>query len=142
VLLSNDTLNAGAHVLLPSAAWGDKDGAVTNSERRISRQRPFLPLPGEARPDWWIVCEVARRLGFGEAFAFAGPADVFREHAALSCFENEGARGFDIGGLAQVSDAAYDDLEPVQWPLLKGERVGAARAAHSVRAKNSTGQRA
>ena len=127
VLLSNDTLNAGAHVLLPAAAWGEKDGAVTNSERRISRQRPFLPLPGEARPDWWIVCEVARRMGFGEAFAFAGPADIFREHAALSCFENDGARGFDIGGLAQVSDDAYEALGPVQWPLKQGERVGAAR---------------
>ena len=127
VLLSNDTLNAGAHVLLPAAAWGEKDGAVTNSERRMSRQRPFLPLPGEARPDWWIVCEVAKRLGFGEAFAYTGPAAIFREHASLSCVENDGARGFDIGGLAQVSDAAYDDLEPVQWPLLKGERVGAAR---------------
>ena len=127
VLLSNDTLNAGAHVLLPAAAWGEKDGAVTNSERRISRQRSFLPLPGEARPDWWIVCEVARRLGFGEAFAYAGPGDIFREHAALSCFENDGARGFDIGGLAQVSDAAYQDLKPVQWPLKQGESEGAAR---------------
>ena len=55
--------NAGAHVLLPAAAWGEKDGTVTNSERRISRQRAFLPLPGEARPDWWIVAEVARRTG-------------------------------------------------------------------------------
>src|SRR3546814_9760889 len=44
-----------AHVKLPAAAWGEKDGTVTNSERLISRQRAFLPLPGEARPDWWIV---------------------------------------------------------------------------------------
>jgi assimilatory nitrate reductase catalytic subunit len=127
VLLSNDTLNAGAHVLLPAAAWGEKDGAVTNSERRMSRQRAFLPLAREARPDWWIVCEVARRMGFGNAFAYAGPADIFREHAALSCFENAGTRGFDIGALAQVSDAAYEALEPVQWPVRAGERLGAAR---------------
>ena len=127
VQLSNDTLNAGAQVLLPAAAWGEKDGAVTNSERRISRQRPFLPLPGEARPDWWIVCEVAKRLGFGTAFPYTGPADIFREHAALSCFENEGARGFDIGGLAQVNDAAYENLHPVQWPLRDGDHLGAAR---------------
>ena len=59
-----------ADVLLPAAAWGEKDGTVTNSERRISRQRPFLPLPGEARPDWWIVCEVARRMGFADAFDY------------------------------------------------------------------------
>ena len=58
------------HVLLPAAAWGEKDGTVTNSERRISRQRAFLPLPGEAQPDWWIVAEVARRMGFGDAFAY------------------------------------------------------------------------
>ena len=63
---SNDTLNAGAHILLPAAAWGEKDGTVTNSERRISRQRRFLPLPGEAKPDWWIVSEVARRMGFAD----------------------------------------------------------------------------
>src|SRR5690606_30522667 len=44
-----------AHVRLPAATWGEKDGTVTNSERRISRQRPFLPLPGAARPDWWII---------------------------------------------------------------------------------------
>ena len=72
----------GAHVLLPAQAWGEKSGTVTNSERRISRQRAFLPPPGEARPDWWIVSEVARRLGFGAAFDFNSAADIFREHAA------------------------------------------------------------
>jgi assimilatory nitrate reductase catalytic subunit len=114
---SNDTVNAGAHVLLPAAAWGEKDGTVTNSERRVSRQRAFLPLPGEAQPDWWIVSEVARRMGFAEAFAYRSAADVFREHAALSAFENDGARAFDLGLLAGISDHGYDALEPVQWPL-------------------------
>ena len=127
VLMSNDSINAGAHVLLPAAAWGEKDGAVTNSERRISRQRLFLSLPGEARPDWWIVCEVAKRLGFEKAFSYSGPADIFREHAALSCFENEGSRGFDIGGLAQISNAAYEAFEPAQWPIKRGEHAGASR---------------
>ena len=97
-VLGNDTVASGAQVLLPAAAWGEKDGTVTNSERRISRQRAFLPLPGEARPDWWIVSEVARRLGFGDAFDYHSAADVFREHAALSAFENGGQRDFDIGG--------------------------------------------
>src|SRR6266853_1623180 len=97
-VLSNDTVNAGAHVLLPAAAWGEKDGTVTNSERRISRQRAFLPLPGEAKPDWWIVSEVARHMGFAQSFDYRSEADVFREHAALSCFENEGMRDFEIGG--------------------------------------------
>jgi assimilatory nitrate reductase catalytic subunit len=115
-VLSNDTVNAGAHVLLPAAAWGEKDGTVTNSERRISRQRVFLPLPGEAKPDWQIVAEVAGKLGFADAFAYRSAADVSREHAALSGFENGGTRDFDIGSLATLSDADYDVLAPVQWP--------------------------
>jgi assimilatory nitrate reductase catalytic subunit len=114
---SNDTVNAGAHVLLPAVAWGEKDGTVTNSERRISRQRAFLPLPGDARPDWWIVAEVARRMGLGEAFDYRTAADVFREHAALSAFENGGTRDFDLGGLADIEDAEYDTMVPVQWPV-------------------------
>jgi assimilatory nitrate reductase catalytic subunit len=118
---SNDTVNAGAHVLLPAQAWGEKSGTVTNSERRISRQRAFLNPPGEARPDWWIVSEVARRLGFGAAFDFKSAADVFREHAALSAFENNGGRDFDIGALASLSDEAFDTMAPVLWPLRLGD---------------------
>ncbi len=142
-----------AHVTLPAAAWGEKDGTVTNSERRISRQRPFRAAPGEARPDWWMLAEVGKRLGtslssvipaqagtqgnhsvdrnvaldprlrgddgrgWEEAFTYSGPAAIFREHAALSGFENAGTRGFDIGGLADLGDAAFDALEPVTWPV-------------------------
>src|ERR1700751_5736593 len=119
---SNDTVNAGAHVLLPALAWGEKSGTVTNSERRISRQRAFLSAPGEARPDWGIISEGARRMGFDGAFAYRKPADVFREHAALSAFENDGARDFDIGALATISDADYEALEAMQWPLRAGEQ--------------------
>ena len=126
-VMSNDTINAGAHVLLPAAAWGEKDGAVTNSERRISRQRAFLPLPGDARSDWWIVAEVARRMGFAESFPYRSAADVFREHAALSAFENGGARAFDLGGCATISDEAFDALAPTQWPLRAGEAPGEER---------------
>ncbi len=126
-VLSNDTVNSGAHVLLPAAAWGEKDGTVTNSERRISRQRAFLPLPGEARPDWWIVSEVARRLGHAEAFAYRSAADIFREHAALSAFENDGQRDFDIGGLAALPDEAFNALDPLQWPLREAGTTGRDR---------------
>ncbi|MEA2796612.1 MAG: assimilatory nitrate reductase catalytic subunit, partial [Bradyrhizobium sp.] len=118
---SNDTVNAGSHVLLPAQAWGEKSGTVTNSERRISRQRAFLDPPGEARPDWWIVGEVAKRLGFGAAFEFNSAADVFREHAALSAFENNGGRDFDIGALQSLSDQAFDGLAPVLWPIRPGD---------------------
>ena len=109
-----------ADVLLPAAGWSEKDGTVTNSERRISRQRAFRAPPGEARPDWWVLSEVARRLGWGAALAYARPADIFREHAALSAFENDGGRAFDIGALAALSDAEYDALTPMQWPLPRG----------------------
>jgi assimilatory nitrate reductase catalytic subunit len=106
-----------ADVLLPAAAWGEKSGTVTNSERRISRQRAFLALPGEARPDWWILQEVARRMGHASAFAYRSPAEIFREFAALSAAGNEGSRDFDIGGLAELSEPAYDVLPPIQWPV-------------------------
>ena len=120
-VISNDTVDAGAHVLLPAQAWGEKSGTVTNSERRISRQRAFLSSPGEARPDWWMLGEVARRLGFGAAFAFNSAADIFREHAALSAFENNGSRDFDIGMLQSVSDEGYDEMSPLLWPMRWGE---------------------
>jgi len=125
--LRNDTVAAGAQVLLPAAAWGEKDGTVTNSERRISRQRAFLPRPGEAQSDWWIVSAVARRLGFENAFDYRKPADVFREHAALSAFENNGQRDFDLGGLASLADEDYDGLDAVMWPMPVGGEPGEAR---------------
>ena len=120
-VLSNDTVAAGPHVLFPALAWGEKSGTVTNSERRISRQRAFLPAPGEARPDWWIVSEIAKRLGFGAAFDYGSAAAIFREHAALSAFENNGSRDFDIGALSDVSDEAFDALTPMLWPQRAGK---------------------
>ena len=126
-LASTDTVTARPHVMLPATAWGEKDGTVTNSERRISRQRAFLPAPGEARSDWWIVSQVAQRMGFAHAFAYGSAADVFREHAALSAFENDGTRDLDLGGLAGLSDAEFDALEPVQWPVPAGRRAESTR---------------
>ena len=117
---SNDTVKSGAHVLLPAQAWGEKSGTVTNSERRISRQRAFLTPPGETRPDWWIVGEVGKRLGFGAAFEFNSAADVFREHAGLSAFENDGGRAFDIGALKSLSDETFEAMAPVLWPTREG----------------------
>ena len=118
-----------ARIKLPALTWGEKEGTVTNSERRISRQRAFLPPPGEAKPDWWMVTQVARRLGFRALFPYESTAAIFREHAALSGFENVGnsRRDFDISALAKLSDADYDALQPLQWPLPRGATVGAAR---------------
>jgi assimilatory nitrate reductase catalytic subunit len=111
---ASDTVDA-CRIRLPALAWAEKSGTVTNSERVISRQRTFLPAPGEAQQDWWIVREVARRLGYGQAFAWNSTADIFREHAALSAFENNGTRDFDIGACASIDDAAYDALAPFVW---------------------------
>jgi assimilatory nitrate reductase catalytic subunit len=105
-----------AHVLLPALGWGEKDGTVTNSERRISRQRPFFQPPGEAMADWRQMAEVGRRMGFAGAFDFASPAEVFAEHAALSAFRNDGSRDFDIGVHAAITEAEYEALLPFQWP--------------------------
>ena len=85
VVRSNDTM-AVATVRLPAHGWGEKDGTVTNSERRISRQRRFIDSVGDARPDWWIISQVAERLGYGDAFAYQSASGVFAEHAALSGF--------------------------------------------------------
>jgi assimilatory nitrate reductase catalytic subunit len=124
---SNTDTTELADILLPAAAWGEKDGTVTNSERRISHQRQFLPLPGEAKPDWWIMTQVARKMGFEQAFPFEKPVDVFREHARLSAFENNGSRDFDLSGLADISDKAYDELKPIQWPVTADAPEGTAR---------------
>ena len=116
-----------ANVLLPARAWGEKDGTVTNSERRISRQRAFMDGPGATRPDWWIITEVARRMGFAKAFPYTSPDEIFREHAELSGFENAGSRDFDISGLADLDSEAYDALEPTQWPVPKNQPEGTQR---------------
>ncbi len=112
-----------ADVVLPAAGWGERNGSVTNSERRISRQRPFREPPGEARPDWWMLAELGRRMGFA-GFAWEGVAAVFREHAALTAFENDGGRVLDLGGLAGLSDGEYEALAPHQWPMPAGHEPG------------------
>lgn len=120
VTRSTDTTDC-AHVLLPAQAWGEKDGTVTNSERRISRQRGFMAPVGEAMPDWWALAEVGKRLGWADAFSWDNAAAIFREHAALSGFRPEIARDFDISGFADLADAGFDALAPFQWPRRAGE---------------------
>lgn len=99
-----------AHIKFPSLAWGEKDGTVTNSDRTVSRQRPFLAPFDEARPDWWQIAQVAALLGHGEAFAWTSPEAIYREHAALSVFENNGSRDFHLPNLAD-----YNHMTPFQW---------------------------
>lgn len=130
VVSETDTLRY-AHVKLPACGWGEKDGTVTNSERRISRQRAFKAPSGRARPDWRIICDVAQAMGYGDAFNFPNAASIFREHAALSAFENSGERIFDLSGLTEITDAEYAQMSPVQWPVKS--RGGTTRVFHDGR---------
>jgi assimilatory nitrate reductase catalytic subunit len=113
---ANDTL-ALAHIRLPAAGWAEKDGTVTNSDRHISRQRAFLPLPGEARPDWWLVKEVAQRMGFGKGFNFDHPAAIFDEFARLTRISRSFGMQLDLNGLAGLDQAGYDAMPVTQWPV-------------------------
>jgi assimilatory nitrate reductase catalytic subunit len=109
-----------AQILLPAAAWAEKDGTVTNSDRHISRQRRFMPEAGISRPDWWIICQVAQRLGFREQFDYTSAAQIFDEHARLSAAGNAGTRAFDLAGLVGLGAEGYDELAPIPWPVPRG----------------------
>ena len=109
---------AFAHLLLPATSWGEKDGTVTNSERRISRVRAAVPGPGQARADWAIATDFARRLegrlrpGQPTLFPFTTPASVWNEH-------REATRGRDLD-ITDLSYARIDEEGPQQWPFVDG----------------------
>jgi assimilatory nitrate reductase catalytic subunit len=115
---------AYADLLLPATTWGEKEGTVTNSERRISRVRPAVPAPGEARNDWSIAVAFARRLerqlgGEATLFPYDTAESVWNEHR-----ESTRGRDLDITGL---SYAMLETAGPQQWPLKQGESTGRAR---------------
>ena len=134
-VMANADTAALAHVLLPALAWGEKDGTVTNSDRTISRQRPFLPPPGEARADWRVICDVARAMGFG-GFDFISPHEIFGEHARLTTQNNGGRRALDIGAWGNITAAEYRNWEPAAWPMAesregtRGPMFGDGRFLH------------
>ncbi|MDE4140241.1 MULTISPECIES: nitrate reductase [Rhodobacterales] len=113
-----------ARVLLPASAWGEKDGTVTNSDRTISRQRAALPAPAAARPDWQILCEVGKRMGWHAAFDYESPVEIFREYAALSGVAGQFGRDFDISGLSGLEASTYDTLAPTRWPVISDRSGG------------------
>ena len=114
-----------ADLLLPATTWGEKQGTVTNSERRISRVRAAVPAPGEARADWRIACDfalkLAPRLGKDGArlFPYVQPEAIFDEHR-----ESTRGRDLDITGL---SYALLEARGPQQWPMPAGASAGTAR---------------
>ena len=115
---NSDTVDA-CRIRLPALAWGEKDGTVTNSERGISRQRPFLRAPGEARQDWWILSQVARRLGHGDAFAWRGVADIFRARVIDA---TPGSFVFELTGATDKLDAFLEALD--RSAILETVRTG------------------
>lgn len=130
ICLDTDTTQY-ADVLLPALGWGEKDGTVTNSERRISRQKAFLPAPGEAKADWWAISRVAKALGF-RGFDFKNSHDIFLEHARLSAYQNGSLsqrantpnfRYFNLQGLTQLGFVEYQHLTPIQWPVWDKQEV-------------------
>ena len=139
-IVEHTDTNAFADILLPAQGWGEKDGTVTNSERRISRQRRFLAAPGQTRPDWQIICQVAQRMGYA-GFDFNEAHEVFDEHARLSTYRNDenGAgtdaansarRIFNLDGLTGMNREQFDGLQPIQWPVSRrpsGSAAGTAR---------------
>lgn len=119
-----------ADVLLPALGWGEKDGTVTNSERRISRQSQFLDAPEQTKADWWAVSQVAQKMGFS-GFNFKNSHEIFLEHAQLSAYQNldvssrqniKNFRYFNLQGLTHLSFEAYQNLKPIQWPVLKNDQ--------------------
>ncbi|MEJ2409721.1 MAG: molybdopterin-dependent oxidoreductase [Novosphingobium sp.] len=121
-----------AHVRLPAQGWGEKDGTVTNSERRISRQRALFPPPGEARADWKIVADVAARMSWGDCFAWDSAADVFREYAQMTALAKARGKVLDLTAHAAISAEDYQALEPFQWggerPLARGYPTASGKA--------------
>lgn len=110
-----------AHLLLPAAQWGEKTGTMTNSERFVTLCQAFRSPPGEARPDWEIFAEVARRLGFGNQFRFANSAEVYAEFVQLT-----------RGKVCDMTGISHDRLRqegPIQHPEPDNHPSAASPAA-------------
>jgi predicted molibdopterin-dependent oxidoreductase YjgC len=99
-----------ADVVLPGPSWAEKLGTFTNSERRVQFVRPAVPAPGEAKPDWWIIGEVARRMGY-DGLTYESPREIMEEIASLTPI---------YGGITH--DRIGD--KGLQWPCPDKEHPG------------------
>lgn len=139
-----DTIGV-ADVVLPAASWLEKEGTMTNSERRISHLPRVIDPPGQARPEAEILCDFARRMGWGDAFDYEDASEIYAEYAALTA-----GTSIDVSGLS------YERLEEersVQWPCPSEDHPGTERLfengrfftdsgrarLHAVRSEESTG---
>jgi anaerobic selenocysteine-containing dehydrogenase len=110
---------AMADLILPAAQWSEREGTMTNSERRICLLERAGDPPGEALPDWQIFCRVAAALGHGCAFAYRSVEEVFLEYRGLTR-----GRDLDITG---VDYALLRRTGGVQWPYPAGAAAGQER---------------
>lgn len=108
-----------ADVLLPAAGWGEKQGMVTNSERRMSRQRQFQIPPGEVKPDWWAISQVGQALCTLEktqnGFAFTSERAVFREYAAMTGMNADSPLKLNLSEYANLTEQEYEEWVPTRW---------------------------
>lgn len=123
--VDSDTVKC-ADIVLPAQGWGEKSGTVTNSERRISRQRALMPALGQAKPDWWILSQVARRMGLS-GFDYDHPSEIFNEYVALTAFKNNPSQSASKNNqprylnlakdlpMPVLSRADYEVIPPFQW---------------------------
>ena len=106
-----------ADILLPAAQWSERGGTMTNSERRICLLEQVSQPPGEALPDWQIICRMAEALGYGDAFQYDGLEDIFYEYRDLSR-----GRDMDITGISYPLLAQH--RAGIQWPYPSTARSG------------------
>lgn len=108
-----------AHILLPAAQWSEKEGVMTNSERRITYMPKMIEPPGEALPDWKILTLFAHEMGFAEAFPYESSEKIFAEFVQLT-----------KETLCDYSGASYDRFKregPLQWPCPSPDHPGTTR---------------
>ncbi|MEW6626227.1 MAG: NagC family transcriptional regulator, partial [Pseudomonadota bacterium] len=105
----------GWTALLPAPVGIEQDGTMTALDRLVSRQRRLFDLPGEARPLWWMLTRMAQAMGWGDAFHYERPADIYREHVRLTAYRNAGDRLLNLKRHAPISNPAYAELTPWRW---------------------------
>jgi predicted molibdopterin-dependent oxidoreductase YjgC len=115
---------AMADVVFPASAFAETDGVCTNTERRVQRLRRAVPPPGEAKPDWWIICQLAKRLGF-DGFDYQSAKEIFNELCGLSPI---------YAGL----DWDRIDKSEYQWPVPEKDHPGTP-ILHENEFKNGRG---
>ena len=116
-----------ADILLPGAVWAEAEGTMVNSERTITLMQQAVSPPGEAQADWWLITQIARRLGFEKSFAYESASEVFDEIRKSWNVKT----GYDLRGISY----GLLRLEPRQWPC--APTAGQEKAIRYLTPENS-----